>query len=136
MNNAKQIEELKRLVRGAYDLQKVRIASGLRLVANFSKKLGIEPGISIYAENDVNNDLECTLDADFETAPKTEKEKAEVARQREMAKQRKEMWVNVRAEHKRLTDGIVHKWRTVFKQIKFEQNGLIGSHAEFVLMDT
>lgn len=31
-------------VRGAYDLQKLRCATGLRIVANFKAKLGVEPG--------------------------------------------------------------------------------------------
>lgn len=37
-------ETIKSLVRGAYDLQKLRIQNGNRIVANFRAKLGIEPG--------------------------------------------------------------------------------------------
>jgi len=35
---------LKELVRGAYDIQKIRIQIGLRIVANFKTQLGQEPG--------------------------------------------------------------------------------------------
>ena len=37
------IQNLKALVRGTYDLQKLRIQTGLRIVANFKAKLGQEP---------------------------------------------------------------------------------------------
>lgn len=36
--------EIRTLVRGAYDLQKLRIATGNRIAANFKAKLGQEPG--------------------------------------------------------------------------------------------
>jgi len=47
---------LKELVRGAYDIQKIRIQIGLRIVANFKTQLGQEPGekedtMEIQAQN-------------------------------------------------------------------------------------
>ena len=36
-------QNLKSIVRGAYDLQKLRIQTGLRIVCNFKSKLGLEP---------------------------------------------------------------------------------------------
>jgi len=42
MNAAKH--QLRTLVRGAYDLQKLRIQVGNRIVGNFKAKLGQEPG--------------------------------------------------------------------------------------------
>jgi len=40
-------EGLRSFVRGAYDMQKLRIAEGNRLAANFYSKLGIKPGESV-----------------------------------------------------------------------------------------
>jgi len=47
---------LKGVVRGAYDIQKIRIQIGLRIVANFKSQLGQEPGekedtMDIHAQN-------------------------------------------------------------------------------------
>lgn len=39
-----QTARLRTLVRGAYDLQKLRIATALRVVGNFKSRLGIKPG--------------------------------------------------------------------------------------------
>jgi hypothetical protein len=39
-----QLMRLKNLVRSAYELQKLRIASGNRLVMNFYTKMGLKPG--------------------------------------------------------------------------------------------
>jgi len=36
--------ELKAMVRGKYDIQKIRIQTGLRIVANFKAKIGQDPG--------------------------------------------------------------------------------------------
>jgi hypothetical protein len=43
MNNVNR-RQLRTLVRGAYDVQKLRIEMGNRIVANFKAKLGQEPG--------------------------------------------------------------------------------------------
>lgn len=40
----KKMSELKSLTRAAYDVQKLRIQTGLRVVANFKVKLGQQPG--------------------------------------------------------------------------------------------
>lgn len=52
---------LRTLVRGAYDLQKLRIASGLRLVANFKARLGIKPGTK-EDDADLSEEAEKFLD--------------------------------------------------------------------------
>lgn len=44
MNNETQKQNIKTLVRGAYDIQKLRIQMGNRIVANFKSQLGISPG--------------------------------------------------------------------------------------------
>lgn len=43
---------LKTMVRGAYDIQKLRIQMGNRIVANFSSKLGKEPSMPEEAMDD------------------------------------------------------------------------------------
>lgn len=49
---------IRSVVRGAYDIQKLRIQMGLRIVANFKSKLGIVPSQSEdEAEEDVQNIL-------------------------------------------------------------------------------
>ena len=50
--------ELKALVRGAYDLQKLRIEMGNRIVGNFKIKLGQEPGTK---EDDLSDDAKVLL---------------------------------------------------------------------------
>lgn len=47
-----QRNQVRAAVRGVYDLQKLRIQNGARLVATFKAKLGIEPGV---AEEDVED---------------------------------------------------------------------------------
>lgn len=45
------VSRLKALVRGLYDLQKIRVQSGNRLAANFLVRLGQEPGKKLEADN-------------------------------------------------------------------------------------
>ncbi len=40
------MSNIRTLVRGAYDVQKLRIQMGNRIVGNFKAKLGQEPGMS------------------------------------------------------------------------------------------
>lgn len=69
---------LKRLVRGVYDLQKLRIQKGLRIVSHFGKKLGVEPG-----------------ESPEETDEDSPNPKAA------------EVWKALKASHARITDAIV-----------------------------
>lgn len=49
-------QTLKAMVRGGYDIQKLRIEAGNRLVANFRTRLGIEPGKKV--ENKIIREIE------------------------------------------------------------------------------
>jgi hypothetical protein len=53
-----QREQLRTLVRGAYDIQKLRIQMGNRIVGNFKAKLGQEPGTK---EEDIEEDARQVL---------------------------------------------------------------------------
>lgn len=61
MNTANQRQTLRTMVRGTYDLQKLRIEMGNRLCAAYRTRLGIEPGES-EAEED-NKEAAKVLDA-------------------------------------------------------------------------
>lgn len=61
-----QVSNLKISVRGVYDIQKLRVSMGNRLVANFRAKLGIEPGEKEEDGLDAEGkELMDTLRADF-----------------------------------------------------------------------
>ena len=50
-------QTLKSMVRGAYDIQKLRIQTGNRIVGNFKAKLGIEPGEKETSKEDAKKVL-------------------------------------------------------------------------------
>ena len=54
MTRSKQIEALSLMVRGAYDLQKLRMQCGLRLCANFRAKLGAADDEEESEDGDLN----------------------------------------------------------------------------------
>jgi len=60
-----QRRELRTLVRGAYDVQKLRIEMGNRIVGNFKAKLGQEPGKSEETLDDEAKDALAVLRASF-----------------------------------------------------------------------
>jgi len=47
-------QNLKAMVRGCYDIQKIRIQTGNRIVANFRAKLGLEPGEKEKSKKEAN----------------------------------------------------------------------------------
>lgn len=108
-------QTIRAIVRGAYDQQKLRIATGLRLVANFrSRDLGIAPGES---EDDIDDDDEEGAEA-------------------------KEILKEIRAEYDRITDRIagdaVDDETTPAKRVNpknFKGEELIDSWARFALAD-
>jgi hypothetical protein len=59
-------ESLKVAVRGAYDIQKLRIAMGNRIVANFKARLGQEPGMPEEEMSEEGKAILATLRASFE----------------------------------------------------------------------
>jgi len=93
------IHILRAMVKGAYDLQLVRMQTGIRLVDNFRAKLGLK------RKDDAELD-----DAERE---RLEKEAADIIEQ-------------LRASYKRLTDGIA-RHRTLPDKAKFKGDDLIST---------
>ena len=97
------VTTLRAMVRGAYDLQQLRMQSGLRLCADFRAKLG-------------------PVEDEDEDVAEEKKERAIVL---------------IKAEHRRLTDGITsEKGRINMKKLDFTGSTIIGSAAEYSLIDS
>jgi hypothetical protein len=107
--------DLKAIVRGAYDLQKLRMQSGLRLVANFRAKLKIE----VPQDED---------DEDEESGP-GEEGKGEG----DLGKKAKEIIDDLRARYRRFTDGVA-KNRTLPAKEKFIGDEVISNFTELSLV--
>jgi hypothetical protein len=101
------ISALNIATRGGYDLQKLRMQIGLRLVANFRAKLTDEPA----AESEEDPD-----------APD------------EMSAEAEKLIDRLRSSYRRLTDGVA-KNRTLPKEEGFQGDELISTFAELVLVD-
>lgn len=102
-----QVDVLRLMVRGAYDLQHLRIQTGLRLCANFRSKLqkpGPEP---VEGEYDTPTGLSEEAESILDT---------------------------LRASYKRLTDGVARN-RTLPAAKGFEGDEIISSHTELTLVD-
>jgi YD repeat-containing protein len=118
-----EIAALKLMVRGAYDLQKLRIQCGLRLCANFRAKLkDIED-----EEEDKDEDLEKEENEEGE-ASETPKEKEE------LSSKAKNLIKTLKASYQRLTDGIA-KNRNLPSEEGFNGDELISAYSELVLVD-
>ena len=102
------IRLLKMMVRGAYDLQALRMQTGLRLCANFRAKL-----------------VEAAEDDEAETDTDTEEELSDDALQ---------VIAELKNSYKRLTDGVARN-RTLPAQKGFSGDELISSYSELVLVD-
>lgn len=63
--NATTSKTIRAFVRGAYDLQKLRIETGNRLCANFRTKLGIKPGMKEDEADDDTKNILAGLRAEF-----------------------------------------------------------------------
>lgn len=59
------MSDIKIMVRGAYDIQKLRIMMGNRIVANFKAKLGQKPGMSEKELEEVEKTVLITLRASY-----------------------------------------------------------------------
>jgi hypothetical protein len=99
---------LRAMVRGAYDLQQLRMQSGLRLCANFRAKLKAQGA-----------DTEDEADA-------------------EEAEKKKESAIKlIKAEYRRLTDGITsEKGRVAMGKLDLTGSPLISTAAEFALVSS
>src|SRR6185295_18000950 len=101
---------IRTMTKGAYDLQKVRIATGLRLCANFRSRLMV----------------------DDEEEKKAEGEEESRA---ELSDRAKKVIEQLKVSYRRLTDGIA-KNRTLPQEKGFTGDELIHTHAELALIHT
>lgn len=99
---------IRTMTRGVYDLQKLRIQTGLRLCANFRSKLGL---------------IKAPAEPDAEPEPESEKD--------EEAKKLIEL---LKEEYGRLTEGVVAKRNEMPDKTKFTGGELISSFIEFQLV--
>jgi len=102
-----EIAALRLMTRGAYDLQKLRVQVGLRLVANFRAKLHEE-----------------------EPEGKDEDEEKED----ELSEEALKLIVQLRASYRRLTDGVARN-RTLPAKEGFHGDELISTFTELTLVD-
>jgi hypothetical protein len=108
---SEQVRILTMMVRGAYDLQALRMQTGLRLCANFRAKL-------------MKLNINFILDADGVWA----------ASEGELSDDAIQIVDNLKESYKRLTDGIARN-RLLPKQEGFVGDELISTHAELTLVD-
>lgn len=101
-----EMKILKAMVRGAYDLQMLRMQCGLRLCANFRAKL--------KAHED-----------------ETEEEISETG---ELSEEAESMITMLKASYKRLTDGVARN-RTLPSESGFIGDELISTYSELILVD-
>ena len=106
MTTITDIAALRLMVRGAYDLQALRIQSGLRLCANFRAKLKKQEG---EEEGDIDEDGEMSAKA-------------------------KKLMADLKASYRRLTDGVARN-RTLPKEEGFVGDELISTFSELTLID-
>jgi hypothetical protein len=118
------LELLKLMVRGAYDLQKLRMQCGLRLCASFRAKLGLLASTALSAELGDTEDDDAGEDmTDEETAKKAKDDK-----------EAKKIIKQLRLSYRRLTDGIA-KHRTLPAEKGFTGDDIISTFTELTLVD-
>src|SRR5262249_61322134 len=103
------VKHLRVMVRGAYDLQKLRIQMGLRLCANFRARLG---------------------------TPEEESEDPSTkgSGQAELSAQAQGIIMQLKQSYGRLTDGVARN-RTLPRREGFTGDELIADYAELILVD-
>lgn len=111
-----KINSLKMMVRGAYDLQMLRIQSGLRLVANFRGKIGL-----------LANHVEAMEDEETDVI-------ASVVGDRKEASEAKKILAALRASYKNLTAGVARNRRMPARK-GFTGEGIISEWSELALVD-
>lgn len=122
------VKILRAMVRGAYDLQQLRMQSGLRLCANFRARLGLNED-DLKRGSDEPEEEDNTLDE-----VETEEEAAEAKSKKDKKKSAIKL---IKAEYRRLADGITsEKGRMSMAKLDFTGSAIIGSAAEFALVNS
>ena len=117
--------ELRPLVRGAYDLQKLRIGMGGRLYANFRSRLGFHPNRKIE-DQIAESELTGSLVDDNTAFGGTEFEEAKEV-------QAKMILDALKAEYNLLTEGVARN-RTLPNPAVFKGGEIIHSYADLILV--
>lgn len=123
---AKLQADLRAMVFGAYDLQMLRMQSGLRLCANFRAKLSERQLAAAEASDADAEDAVEEGDDSVAARAAAEKKAAE--------KEAKKITDLLRDSHKRLTDGVARN-RTLPTKAGFVGDELISTFSELVLVD-
>jgi hypothetical protein len=122
------IKTLRAMVRGAYDLQQLRMQSGLRLCANFRARLKEADLEKPDTEEEDDDDIEETSEEEDEEA--AAKKKAE-------DKKKKRIILLIKAEYRRLTDAITSpKGRVLIKKLDLTGSPIISTAAEYALVES
>jgi hypothetical protein len=134
------------MVRGAYDLQKLRMQMGLRLVGNFRAKLKVMPEIGSNPKTDsvptsASNPTQTSApkakkkavrrsEPESDSEPKVPSETDDA----EITEEGKKVIEVLRASYKRLTDGVARN-RTLPTQKGFHGDEIISTYVELQLVD-
>lgn len=123
--NTIRAEKLRELVRGAGDIQRLRIQSGNRICANYYRKLGLKSGQKLedfLKEIKIQQDTEVPL-ADYGEVPESS----------ELIKA-KNLLLEMRREYKLLSGGILLNQKQI-KNMEFPAGGVIADSVDFVLVE-
>lgn len=121
------------MTRGAYDLQKLRIQTGLRLCAQFHNKLK-DSDLEDEEEDEATLDTAEPKEEPEETeGEETEKESPEKEKKKAIEKKAKKVITRLKKEYRRLTDGIARN-RTLPKREGFTGGGVVSEFAELVMI--
>jgi hypothetical protein len=126
------LKTLRAMVRGAYDLQQLRMQSGLRLCANFRARLKAADLDKPDTEDEVDDEDEDEDEAIFDEASEEE-----VASKKAEDKKKKRIISLIKAEFRRLTDGITSKkGQVLMKKLDLTGSPIISTAAEFALVES
>jgi len=138
------IHVLRAMVRGAYDLQQLRMQSGLRLCANFRARL---KAVDLDKPDDFKDVQLRVGDQMPEDVPEEEPEDEEIiqddlspeelAAKKKEDKRKKRVILLIKAEYRRLTDGITSKkGRVLLKKLDLTGSPIISTAAEYALVES
>ena len=136
MLNTDILLTLRAMVRGAYDLQQLRMQSGLRLCANVRERIG--PDDLAKLREDDPKEPKGEDEVEDVAPPEDSEDDAETAAKKkaEDAKKKKIMKL-IKQEFRRLTDGITSKkGQVMMKKLDLTGSPIISTAAEFTLVQS
>lgn len=123
------MSNIKTIVRGVYDIQKLRIQMGNRIVGNFKAKLGQKPGEAETTLDPESKDLLARIRKDFDLVADGVVDAAEDdKRAKKAAAVAKEMHKLIDKHYRQLTEEGIPTAR------KFKGDPVISDYTEFVLL--